>query len=1501
MSLFSFFEKLNKDSKSRHRAVTALCLVLVAAALLAVRHMKTTGMALTDGAYCGLPEHTHGESCVSERILTCPDKTHTHTADCYETVWSCGMEEHTHTAACFPDPTADVESAAVWEASLPALTGHPVSDLVRIAESQKGYTESARNVELTEQADGTYAAHGYTRYGAFAGLPYCDNWSAAFVSFCLHYAGMTESGTPRATESAAQPDAGSVAPRISDCGELLRRWEDAEAFFLPQAHNAQPGDLVFFDRDGDGGADGVGIVTFADAKSIRAIEGNSNEKVEENEIALSDETVLGYGAPADGSSDPADEAPSEGFNHTSACSWVENNRNAATPEAATQAPEPTTQAPEPTIKAPKASVKTPKASVKAPEATTRAPEASVKASAKAGRQRSAPEADVPLDDYITSISGSGTTKVEENLYQTTLELHFKIDTACIVAVTDSEYKFVFDLPDEVIIPEELTNGGPYCAYLLDRYPELEVAFRYDFVPTGDGHCRVEIVYDDDFVVDAQESGTEYINNVLRCRCFIRSSGDAEEDGLNVAFTDFESLYIPPEEINENYDITAQKTGSYTADGKLRYEVTVSSVHGTPGDVEFSDTFTYSGGGTVSPPTEISVVRHNADGTIEASSVATHGHIEAVSQSIYEISLDLPQLDDGEYYTLVYEYAVTGLEDENAAVSAYNTLEATSSDNHETTSDYADYFIYNQQPKKIGKDGIPYGEYIQWDISVNDRGGDIAGKVVYDDSFADARNETINGTNGIFVQRGWAAATPGVDYEFVYEDGVIVGIRFLPADASAPNNNTYHVTYYTYPDAAYGETVIEHNDAEFDGDTASYDVVVTGGDFDKTENGEQSLGNDLHGLSWTVNVVVPVGGILSGTTFTDTLSPEDHYMTQAQYNALVAALQTAWGANNVTVSPVYTGNDITGYTFTVGVEGNGYLMDDGLVEEIVWQYQTTGDMSGKVRESFTNTFSDGQKTLPVVNVVSPNVKKLNVQKISDWQTVFSEEPQSLSMDYEDEDKTFVWIAQVTPTPGLRQYRVIDTLPEGVELIGVKVVPSPLTAYNYGMNDYPFNLLTIAADGTISGEIGQLWFSKTMASGLLSTSADGRQVVDVTLTANSASSDLFNNTFNLIYYCRLAEEAWPQNGTVRLTLNNTVSVETNGDDYGEAENRIIIDATNEEDVVTKVGVWDKNSHLINYTVELNPSAENLLTSAGGTVDPEWLTFTDVLTYTARQGTGTGEAILSLNSVALEKEENGDWIPLTNIQWTAHTENDAVDPYTRHAIIEMRIPDETHLRLTYTYHINCSMDNGITLTNSATLEGHGEESGNDNTHIEVEDFDTSGESTFEEFCLIKIDQENGMPLSGAVFTVYVWDAVNGEWAATAKSYTTDSNGKIIIKVIDEYDDGTIVYQTDTAYCIMETVAPPGYILPENPRPFYFWFSENEYAPQNGPDDFMLTAADISTSSYRIEAENQCIPDFIPQTGVFGTKLLSSSIAMLAAGACTALFTLRTIRKKKIYSAQA
>ena len=1115
-----------------------------------------------------------------------------------------------------------------------------------------------------------------------------------------------------------------------------------------------------------------------------------------------------------------------------------------------------------------------------------------KSAKKGGSARTAtvPDADVELDDYIVSVDASGTARIDANHYVTMLELSFRVEPQLVLDVTDAGYKFVYDLPEEVSIPDVLITDGPFHAYKIDSDP-LELAFTYDFVDNGDGTFRIEIIFDEDYAIEALESESDFILNTLRCRCYITESGDGGHQGLDIEFDTGQTLHIPPEQINVNYDVSVYKTGSYTADGTLRYEVEITSHNGTPSAVELSDTFVYSGSGTVSAPSGLLAVLHHADGTVETIPITEGMETVTQNQNEYDMTLDLPQLDDDEYYTIIYEYTVTGLDNEDDPVSAYNNVEVTSSDGHDTVEDTSDYFIYNQQRQKIGKDGIPFEHLVQWHISVNDRGNDVAGKTVYDEGFAEALTQTINGTSGIFVQKGWQEAVEGIDYEFVYDGGGnVTGVRFLPADGSTPNTNVYHITYYTDPQVAYGETERVHNEAEFDGDTAEYDVIVTGGDIEKTADGDESGAGDTHIMDWTVTVDVPAGGIMGGTTFTDTFSPAGHTMTAAQYSALVTALETAWD-EDMTISPIYTGTDITGYTFTVGSANDGYLLDNGNLNEITWHYQTTGDMAGKSIETFSNEFTDGNKTLEAENTISPNVKKLNARKVSDWQTIFTEDPTTIALNYEDDDKTFVWIAEVTPTSGVSQYRVVDTLPEGVELTAIKVMPAPLTAYNYTIDSYTNNLLTIDANGNISGEIGQLWMSKTMVSGTLSTDSNDREIVDITLSRNSANSDLFRTKFYVIYYCQLSEDMWPDNGRAHIILDNNVEVTADGGDYGEADNRIIVDAENLADVVGKSASWDPDTHLITYTVDINPAAENLLTSSGGTVDPDWLDFRDVLTYTAVQGTGTGEVVLNLQSVVLEKEENSVWSALHNIEWTAHTENDSDNPNARNAVIEMRIPDESHLRLTYTYHVNSSMNDGITLVNSATVEGHGDESGDNTTHIDVEDFTTSAESTFKEFCLVKTDMDSGVPLAGAEFTAYVWNSASEQWVSTGKTYVTDANGRIVIKLSDKYAGGnTNVYSKDIAYCIMETGAPPGYLLPENPRPFYFWFSDQETEPEYAPDDYMLTAANVSNSSHRVMAENQR-QEGIPDTGVKMTNPLFTLGSLLIAGLAVIIFT------KKIY----
>ena len=235
---------------------------------------------------CGMEEHTHSEACTAtepeepEEPVFCGKESHTHGESCRDEQGelTCTLEEHTHSLACYADPGADVETAEIWEQTFGdvTLTGDWRLDTLAIARSQLGYTESTRNYAVAEDGQ---TLKGYTRYGAWKGDPYGD-WNALFAAFCLHYGGAEN------------------IPTDKDCGSWAAALADA---FLPaQSHQAAPGELVFFDRDGDGAADWVAIVAEVTAgeegapSGITVIAGDADDAVQQRSYALEDPTILGY-------------------------------------------------------------------------------------------------------------------------------------------------------------------------------------------------------------------------------------------------------------------------------------------------------------------------------------------------------------------------------------------------------------------------------------------------------------------------------------------------------------------------------------------------------------------------------------------------------------------------------------------------------------------------------------------------------------------------------------------------------------------------------------------------------------------------------------------------------------------------------------------------------------------------------------------------------------------------------------------------------------------------------------------------------------------------------------------------------------------------------------------------------------------------------------------------------------------------------------------------------
>lgn len=257
-------------------------------------------------------EHQHTDTCfetvgepVDTETLTCTlpeDENHTHGPLCYGT-WelTCGLEEHTHSPACGSDPSADLETADIWEQTFAdvTLTGDWAQDVLAIAGTQLDYAESTKNYIVLPDGE---TMKGYTRYGDWYGQTVDDpsamygDWDAMFVSFCLHYAGM------------------NVIPPESDSEawvQLLSN-EEYDLYVPAPESDPWPGDLIFFNRepeleeDAEPVADHVGLVAEVipeegdSPAKIKVIEGDASaedgspDAVRYVTYDLDDPSILGY-------------------------------------------------------------------------------------------------------------------------------------------------------------------------------------------------------------------------------------------------------------------------------------------------------------------------------------------------------------------------------------------------------------------------------------------------------------------------------------------------------------------------------------------------------------------------------------------------------------------------------------------------------------------------------------------------------------------------------------------------------------------------------------------------------------------------------------------------------------------------------------------------------------------------------------------------------------------------------------------------------------------------------------------------------------------------------------------------------------------------------------------------------------------------------------------------------------------------------------------------------
>ena len=244
--------KIRNNRVRKTRTVIILFVLSLIVSLDVFWCLRQPGLTLAGDADCKIVEHSHDDICQSGEM-------------------PCNLVEHVHDISCYSDDTADVETQLDWQKMFEdyPYTGNLRKDLVGIAKTQVGYSESALNFNV----DNNGIRHGYNRYGAWYGTPYAD-WSAMFVSFCLNYAG-------------ADPD---EVPGNTGAGSMAEIWNDLGKYAPVGEYTPVSGDLVFFNDNT------VGIITEIHNATFHVIRGDIEGTVCSDTISLTDNSIAGWGA-----------------------------------------------------------------------------------------------------------------------------------------------------------------------------------------------------------------------------------------------------------------------------------------------------------------------------------------------------------------------------------------------------------------------------------------------------------------------------------------------------------------------------------------------------------------------------------------------------------------------------------------------------------------------------------------------------------------------------------------------------------------------------------------------------------------------------------------------------------------------------------------------------------------------------------------------------------------------------------------------------------------------------------------------------------------------------------------------------------------------------------------------------------------------------------------------------------------------------------------------------
>ena len=145
-----------------------------------------------------------------------------------------------------------------------------------------GLAESLRGSEgMVEVARSQLGQVGGEPFWSWYGFPSRVEWCAIFVSWVADQNGLISEG---------------LFPKFAGCS-LGESWFKSNNLWQDGGYCPAPGEIIFYDWDGDAFPDHVGIVESCDGSTVYTIEGNWADSVHTDSFPVNSHYIFGYGTP----------------------------------------------------------------------------------------------------------------------------------------------------------------------------------------------------------------------------------------------------------------------------------------------------------------------------------------------------------------------------------------------------------------------------------------------------------------------------------------------------------------------------------------------------------------------------------------------------------------------------------------------------------------------------------------------------------------------------------------------------------------------------------------------------------------------------------------------------------------------------------------------------------------------------------------------------------------------------------------------------------------------------------------------------------------------------------------------------------------------------------------------------------------------------------------------------------------------------------------------------